>query len=290
MEHCQQSGSSDRTLSEKDFIRVSQFIHQQYGIHLPPTKKPLLEGRLRKRMKFIKMNSYRLYCDYLFTGEGMTEELPHMIDVVTTNKTDFFREPSHFTYLTHQALPELLKAQKHNLKKNILGWSAACSTGEEPYTLAIVLSEFAAQCPGFDFTVLATDISTRVLSKAEQAIYEVEKIEPIPIALRKKYLLKSKDASQKVVRIAPEVRLKVKFHRLNLVERQYEIPNDIDFIFCRNVLIYFDAETQERLIQQFCKHLTPGGYLFMGHAETINNMNVPLRYVAPTIYRKGVIS
>ncbi len=285
MNLCAEPNGIDRSLSEHDFTRVSRFVHEQFGIHLTPQKKSLLEGRLRKRMRATRIDSFRRYCDYLFTGAGMAEELPHMIDAVTTNKTDFFREPSHFAFLVDRALPELAAVRPE--RKQVLVWSAACSSGEEPYTLAMVLQEFADRCPGFDFAVLATDISTRVLDKAREGIYEAEKIEPVPMDLRKKYLLRSRDPAQRRVRIAPELREKVLFRRMNLAEQRYEIPEGIDVVFCRNVLIYFDAATQERLIGQFCRHLSPGGYLFMGHAETISNMNVPLAYVAPTIYRKA---
>ena len=278
---------STQKMTEKDFIRLSYFIQQEYGIQLPPAKKTLLEGRLRKRMKCVNETSFSRYCDYLFTGKGMKEELPHMIDAVTTNKTDFFREPSHFTYLTGKALPALLSIQGNWGRKKIQIWSAACSTGEEPYTLAMVLSEFSDHCSGFDFSILATDISTEVLGKAEQATYEIDKIEPIPLPMRKKYLLKSRDSSKGIVRMAPEIRQKVTLLRLNLMDTRYAVPKDVHIIFCRNVLIYFDAPTQERVIRQFCEHLAPGGFLFMGHAETLNNLNVPLSYEAPTIYRKA---
>ncbi len=276
----------DQHLSDSDFNRLSGFIHSQYGINLPPAKKSLLEGRLRKRMKHFQMMSFRQYCDYLFTREGMAEELIHMIDAVTTNKTDFFREPSHFTYLTEKILPELMKLPGAGGKLDFVIWSAACSSGEEPYTMAMVLSEYASQTPGMDFSVFATDISTKVLSTAQQAIYDTDKIEPIPMGIRKKYLLRSRDPAARVVRIAPELRQKVTFRRMNLMDTTYSIPANIHAIFCRNVLIYFDAATQERLIRQFCNHLVPGGHLFMGHAETLNNLKVPLQYVAPTIYRK----
>ena len=276
----------DKKLSDNDFIRLSRFIHQQYGIHLPPAKKSLLEGRLRKRMKQCAMGSYSAYCDYLFTDQGMKEELVYMIDAVTTNKTDFFREPYHFEFLALQALPELIGKRHSPFRKKILAWSAACSTGEEPYTLAMVLSEYAMNCPGFDYSILATDISTKVLDIAETAIYQDEKIRPVPLALRKKYLLKSKDPGKRIVRIAPELRSRVTFRRFNLMDGNFPVSEPLDVIFCRNVMIYFDIETQERLVRNFHDHLSPGGYLFMGHAESINNMNVPLRYVAPTIYQK----
>ncbi|MBI5591706.1 MAG: protein-glutamate O-methyltransferase CheR [Deltaproteobacteria bacterium] len=275
-----------RKLSDKDFLRVSRFIHQQYGIHLPPAKKTLLEGRLRKRMKQCAIDSFRGYCDYLFTDQGMKEESIYMVDAVTTNKTDFFREPYHFEFLTLRALPELIEKRDSLFRKKIQVWSAACSTGEEPYSLAMVLSEFSLNCPGFDYSILATDISTKVLDIAETAIYNEEKIRPVPHALRKKYLLKSKDPRKKIVRITPELRDQVAFRRFNLMDGPFPIDEPLDIIFCRNVMIYFDGETQERLVRQFHECLSPGGYLFMGHAESINNMNVPLRYVAPTIYQK----
>ena len=276
----------EKKLSDNDFLRVSRFIHQQYGIHLPPAKKTLLEGRLRKRMKQCAIGTYSGYCDYLFTEQGMKEEIIYMIDAVTTNKTDFFREPYHFEFLTLQALPELTGKRNSPFRKKIQAWSAACSTGEEPYTLAMVLNEYALKCPGFDYAILATDISTKVLDIAEDAIYSEEKVIPVLYALRKKYLLKSKDPSKKNVRITPELRSRVTFRRFNLMDSNVPIAEPLDIIFCRNVMIYFDIETQERLVRMFHQHLVPGGYLFMGHAESINNMDVPLRYVAPTIYQK----
>jgi chemotaxis protein methyltransferase CheR len=274
------------TLSDQDFLRISQFIHRQIGIYLPVAKKTLLEGRLRKRMRSTNISSLSDYCNYLFTTKGITEEVSQMVNAVTTNKTDFFREDFHFKYLAEKALPELIKKQGNSAYRSVLAWSAACSTGEEPYTLAMVLHDLATRSFAFDFSVLATDISSQVLEKAELAVYEAEKIEPIPMEMRKKYLLKSKDPSKNVFRVVPELRQKVDFRRMNLVADRYNMPEGIHMIFCRNVLIYFDLPTQERVIRQLCHHLAPGGYLFMGHSETINNMDVPLTGMAPTVYRK----
>lgn len=277
--------SPEKKLSDQDFVKLSQFIHQQYGIHLTHAKKSLLEGRLRKRMKHCGIDSFSEYCNFLFTEEGMNEELVFMIDAVTTNKTDFFREPYHFEFLTKQAVPELTAHQVAH-RKRITAWSAACSTGEEPYTLAMVLSEYASQRSGFDFSILATDISTKVLDIAQTAIYDEEKISPVPYALRKKYLLRSKDPNKKIVRIIPELRNRIAFRRFNLMDTRKPIADPLDVIFCRNVMIYFDIHTQENLIRRFHDMLTPGGYLFMGHAESINNLDVGLRFAAPTIYQK----
>jgi chemotaxis protein methyltransferase CheR len=277
--------SPEKKLSDQDFVRVSQFIHQQYGIHLTAAKKSLLEGRLRKRMKQCDIDSFSEYCNYLFTDQGMKEEMIFMIDAVTTNKTDFFREPYHFEFLTQQAIPAL-SAKQLTHRKRINVWSSACSTGEEPYTLAMVLSDYAAHHPEFDFSILATDISTKVLDIAQTAIYDEEKIAPIPYALRKKYLLRSKDPNKKAVRIIPELRNRIAFRRFNLMDRRKPVAEPLDIIFCRNVMIYFDIQTQENLIRKFHDILTPGGYLFMGHAESINNMDVGLNFAGPTIYQK----
>jgi chemotaxis protein methyltransferase CheR len=211
----------------------------------------------------------------------MEEELTPMIDQVTTNKTDFFREPAHFDYLARKALPELTLS-----KKSIVLWSAGCSTGEEPYTLAMVLNEFADGHRGCDFTILATDISTRVLEKARLAVYDEEAVSPVPPELKKKYLLRSKDRTRSLYRVRPELREHVRFRHLNLMDGDFGFREQMDIIFCRNVIIYFDKPTQERLLNGFCRHLSPHGYLFMGHSETLFGMDLPLVQVAPTVYRR----
>ena len=176
-------------LSEKDFKRLSKFIHSECGIKMPDSKKTMLESRLQKRLRRLRLTSFTEYCDYLFSPQGIENELVHMIDVVTTNKTDFFREPGHFDYLAQKALPELIALHGAGIRKNLMVWSAGCSTGEEPYTLAIVLSEFTERCPGFKFRylILATDISTEVLEKAKHGIYEHERVDPLPPGMKKKY-------------------------------------------------------------------------------------------------------
>ena len=228
------------------------------------------------------MKSYGEYADYLFSSEGQATEMVHLYDAVTTNKTDFFREPGHFTYLTEQVLPELLQRRESPLHF----WSAGCSTGEEPYTLAMVLLEAQERFGSFDFTVTATDISTRVLEIARKAVYREERAEPIPLNLRRKYLLRSRDRSAQLVRIAGEVRKKIRFGRLNFMDREFGLREPMQVIFCRNVIIYFDRPTQEALMLRFCRHLVPGGFLFLGHSESLHGLDLPLVQVAPTIYRK----
>ncbi len=286
--NCNQQNITNKNagLSDREFNRMSEFIHTQYGIKMPPAKKTMLEARLLKRLRSLNMRSFTQYCDYLFSPEGMEKELVHMIDMVTTNKTDFFREPTHFHYLVRTALPELIRIADSGLNKTLMAWSAGCSTGEEPYTLAIVLSEFAQQCPGFHFSILATDISTRVLDKAKTGIYDQERVEPVPMDLKRRYFLKGKNSQAGLVRMAPELREAVRFRRLNFMQDDFGFREKMDVIFCRNVIIYFDRPTQEMLINRFCRHLIPGGYMFLGHSETLHGLDIPLVPTAPTIYRK----
>lgn len=275
-------------MSYKEFRRLSQFIEEHLGIKMPDVKKTMLESRLQKRLRHLGLSSFSEYCDYLFSDEGIESELVHMIDMVTTNKTDFFREPGHFDYLIRKALPELVKSQGAGITRRFTLWSAGCSTGEEPYTLAMVLSEFRLKYPGlgFEFMILATDISTRVLETASKGIYEEERIAPVPQALRKRYLLRGRDNSRGLVRIVPELRGHVRFRRLNFMEGDFGMREPLDIIFCRNVFIYFDKPTQESILRRFCMHTRPGGYIFIGQSETLNNMDLPLERVNPSVYRK----
>ena len=273
-------------LSQELFSRLSDFIYRESGIKMPLTKKTMLEARLQKRLRSMGLTSYDEYCSYLFSPEGIANELVHMIDVVTTNKTDFFREAQHFEYLIEHVLPGLVQSKGAGIRRPFMAWSAACSSGEEPYTLAMVLDQFSRRARGFTFQVLGTDISTRVLETARDGIYHEERIEQIPLELRSSYFMKSRDRSRKLVRVVPELRAHVKFRRLNFMEDDFGMREKMDVVFCRNVLIYFDRPTQEAVINRICGHLHSGGYLFTGHSETINGMKVPLTPVANTVSRR----
>ena len=272
------------SLTDKEFRRLSEFIHGEYGIKMPAVKKKFLEGRLQQRLRWLKFDSFANYCDYLFSNEGKAKELPLFVDKITTNKTDFFREPAHFERLTQIILPELVVNPE--TRKTLMVWSAGCSTGEEPYTLAMVLNEYFEQRPKirWDFSILATDISSEVLKTAKHAVYEESRIEPVRMEMRRKYLLKSK--IKREVRLIPKIRKQVQFKRLNFMERNFKMNGKMDLIFCRNVIIYFDKATQEKLINHFCSYLNKGGYLFLGHSESIQGLEVPLVQVFPTIYSK----
>lgn len=272
------------TLSNEDFKRLSTFIFKEYGIKMPEVKRTMLQSRLHKRLRELNMTNYKDYVDFVFSKEGQGNEVIHMIDVVSTNKTDFFREPVHFEFLHSTVLPELLNSERPN--RFIKVWSAGCSSGEEPYTLAISLSEYMLEHPGFDYSIFATDISSRILKSAVEAIYKENRVEIMPIQLKKRYLLKSKDRTNPTVRIIPELRRRVTFQRLNFMDNQYNVPDNMDIIFCRNVLIYFDRETQEKVINKLCSKLKPDGFFFLGHSESITNFDVPLKQLKPTIFRK----
>ncbi len=276
----------EASLSDHLFNRLREFIYSHTGISLQFNKKTMLEGRLLKRMRVLGLISFRKYCEYLFSSVGMKQELTHLIDVVTTNKTDFFREPSHFSFLSEIVLPELSEKIRQRADRTLKIWSAGCSSGEEPYTLGMYILDYTLLSLRFDFSILATDISTQVLDKAKKGIYTSERIAPIPLNLRRKYLLRSKDRNKNIFRIVPALRHSVKFRRLNFMDDDFGISDTMDIIFCRNVLIYFDKKTQERLLRKFCGHLSPGGYVFIGHSETLSGMNIPLVQVASTIYKK----
>ncbi|MCP4108461.1 MAG: protein-glutamate O-methyltransferase [Desulfobacteraceae bacterium] len=275
--------SSATTMSAKTFSRFSAFIKTEIGINMPDAKKTMLQARLQKRLRKLGIKTFEEYYDYVFSPAGVEKELANMIDVITTNKTDFFREPQHFDYLVQTVLPELISTR--GMKKKAMVWSAGCSSGEEVYTLAMVLSEFSYKFPGFQYSILGTDISTKVLKEAVVGIYDHEKVEPVPLTLRKKYLLRSKDKEKQLVRIAPELRSLVSFRRVNFMENDLGIREAVDIIFCRNVLIYFDRPTQEKVLNRLCRYLKPGGYMFMGHSETLSGLNVSLIPACSTVYK-----
>lgn len=270
-------------MTQKAFQRMSSFVYEQVGIKLPAGKQVMLEARLQKRLRALGHASYDQYAEFLFTPEGQRTELQHFIDVVTTNTTEFFRESKHFDHLAAQVIPQWIA--KHGHSRPFRVWSAGCSAGMEPYTLAMVLSEAATRNPGFAFSILATDISSRVLEQAVRAIYEMERVNSIPEHYRRKYLLRSKDKNKRLIRMAPEIRACVHFERLNFMD-DFKVGDPMDVIFCRNVIIYFDKPTQEGVFGRFCTCLRPGGHLFIGHSESLAGMRLPLETVAPTIYRR----
>jgi len=270
-------------LRNHDFQKLSRFIYDRLGIKMPPEKKLLLESRLQKRLRVLQIPDFKTYCTYLFSKEGLEQEFVFMTDAVTTNKTDFLREPRHFDFLNSVIVPEFLKTQN---QRPLRIWSAACSTGEEPYTTAMFLEEAIEKMGPLHYEILATDISIKVLKQAAGGIYKEDQIKDIPKDFRKKYLLRSKDPKNALVKIIPELRRKVTYKQLNLMCADYKLDTLQDIIFCRNVLIYFDKETQKNVVQKLIKYLRPGGYLFIGHSESLFEMNLPLKQLMPATFQK----
>lgn len=272
-----------KILTDSDFWKLSSFIYTNYGIKLPITKKIMLQSRILTRLKSNNIDSFKEYCDFVLSGKCGESEIINMIDLVSTNKTDFYRESPHFDFMKSAVLPEFVENYSG---KPLKVWSAASSSGEEVYTIAIVISEFLEGKNTFDFSIFGTDISSRILVKAALGIYPLERVDVIPLVQKKKYLLRGKNKETPIVRIIPELRAKTKFERLNLVDESYNVPKDFDVIFCRNVLIYFDRETQEKVVTKLCNHLKVGGYFFLGHSESIVGIDVPLVQVKPTMFQK----
>jgi chemotaxis protein methyltransferase CheR len=270
------------SLSSRNFDILSRYIYDYSGIKMPIGKKTMLEGRLRRRLRFVGIDGLNQYCDYLFNDGGIESEAIHLIDVVTTNKTDFFREPTHFDHLTSKALPDLVAKGHRRLRV----WSSACSIGAEPYTLAMVIEDFVQAKGGPDYSILATDLSTDVLRVAKRGIFSEAMIEPVDRERRKRYVMEPRDPSRGEVRIHPRLRAKVGFARLNLMDASYGVGDPMQVIFCRNVLIYFDKKTQEKVLSRLCDKLVPGGYLYVGHSETITGLALPVRQVANTVFQK----
>lgn len=269
-------------LNSRNFDLLSRYIYDYSGIKMPLAKKTMLEGRLRRRLRFVGLDGLNQYCDYLFKEDGIQSEAIHLIDAVTTNKTDFFREPAHFDHLTNKGLPDLV-GQGH---RRLRVWSSACSIGAEPYTLAMVIEDFNGASGGPDYQILATDLSTDVLRVARRGIYSNAMIEPVDDERRKRYVMEPRDAGRGEVRIHPKLRSKVGFARLNLMDASYNVGEAMHVIFCRNVLIYFDKKTQEKVLSRLCDKLAPGGYLYVGHSETITGFALPVRQVANTVFQK----
>ncbi|MDR7146252.1 CheR family methyltransferase [Rhizobium sp. BE258] len=269
-------------ISKRNFDKLARFIYDYSGIKMPPTKLTMLEGRLRRRLRATHHSSFDDYCDFLFDHGGLEQETVYLIDVVTTNKTDFFREAKHFEYMQLTALPALVAGGARKIRT----WSSACSTGAEPYTMAMVLSEFVEERAGLSYSVLATDLSTDVLQTARRGIYPQDLVQPVPHDLQRKYVMTAKQPGRRDVRIAPSLRSKVGFARMNLMDDKYPVGEPMQIIFCRNVLIYFDKPTQQGVLSRLCDCLADGGYMFIGHSESITGFDLPLKQVSNTVFQK----
>jgi chemotaxis protein methyltransferase CheR len=257
--------------------RISELVYQAAGINLKQNKEALVRARLMKRLRALGIRRVSDYLDVIASEAG-GEEVGRLVDVMTTNKTSFFRENEHFSFLRDSVLPQMAAAR-------LRFWSAACSSGEEPYTLAIVLREHLSGIEHKDVRILATDISRRMLEKARQAIYPSAVLQEAPLPQYRRYFLPLTNGQRGAVRIAAEAQKIVHLAYLNLME-PWPMRGGFQVIFCRNVMIYFDRPTQQRLIQRFWEVLEDGGYLFVGHSEGLSAITHRFRYIRPAVYRK----
>lgn len=267
-------------ITDQEFDLMASFIQKHYGIHLKKEKKALMIGRLHKVLASKGVNSFTEYYEYLSkdsTGDAVAE----LVDRISTNHTFFMREADHFDFFKNVVLPDLKTSLK---RKDLRVWCAASSSGEEPYTLAMIIQEvFEDAFSSWDTKILATDISNDVLQKAKEGVYNIDAVRTLPERWVKKYF-KSKD--NETMQVIPSIKNQVIYRRLNLMDHPFPFKEKLHVIFCRNVMIYFDQKTKDQLVAQFYNLLEDGGYLFIGHSEAINRQNNPFVYVRPSVYRK----
>ena len=275
-------------MSDKLFKSFSDLIYSLCGIYLPLRKKTMLTSRLMKRLSDLNISSMQDYYDYLLTSDRRTEEIIKMIDAVTTNKTEFFRDERQFNFLSSEVLPLFLNEKRISAGNRLNIWSAGCSTGEEIYTLAIVLAEFYDRnnIPR-SFSISGSDISTRVLDLARAGVYKQEIIEKLPKYLLNKYFNKKKtNKGEEEYQVNNELKKYLNILRFNLMDSDFKVMASKDIIFCRNVIIYFDRKTQHELFEKFYHCLNTGGFIFIGSSESLFSITDKFRMVAPSIYEK----
>lgn len=276
-----------RGMSDREFGVFRELVHRETGIALGPHKRALLEARLTKRLRSLQLSSFSDYHHYLQKFDAGGEERRRFVNAVTTNETAFFREPGHFTHLTSTWLPaRQAAAESRGERRRVRAWSAACSSGEEPYSLAMTLLA-ALDTSQWDVRILASDIDTDVLERAAAGVYPSESVARVPEATLKRCFLRGVGAREGTVRVRSEVRSLVTFRRLNMLDASWPIRTQFDLIFCRNVLMYFDRPTQARLVSRLERALTPEGLLLLGHAENLLGLATSMRRVTSTIYRHG---
>lgn len=272
------------SMSDHEFSRYRKLIYSRAGINLMPPKKALLEARLNRRLRELGLESFREYYDYI-TADQSGAELVRLLDRVATNETHFFREPRQFEFLENRLLPDWLAQGDAGLRpRQVRVWSAGCSTGEEPYSLAMTLLDHLPPARGWKLEIVGSDLSTRVVEAAQKAIWPIAKAEEIPESYLKRFMLKGSGAQAAYMKAGPGLRSIVRCMNLNLNAHSYPLSGLFDLIFCRNVMIYFDAPTRGRVVERLLRHLTAGGYLFVGHAESLTGFNSQLRHVIPTVY------
>ena len=273
--------SREYTYTQADFEKVKKMIYASTGISLSDSKMNMVYSRLARRLRVHSLKSFKEYLN-LLENAGSAEQ-QEFVNALTTNLTAFFRENHHFDYLTRTLVPEFLQRNRQYRRLRI--WSSGCSTGEEPYSLAIALRESLPETGGWDVRILATDIDSAVLSKAAEAVYPAERVAGVEQGRLRRWFQRGRGARSGMVRLKPEIRSLVEFYQLNLIQ-EWAMSEPMDFIFCRNVMIYFDKKTRVKLVERYANNLCDGGYLFIGHSESLFNLTDRFELIGNTIYRK----
>ncbi len=276
--------ATEISLSEADFRRLRDWIHRETGIYLGESKQTMLKSRLVRRLASLQLDSFRDYFHYLSEQDSRGMEREQLINCITTNKTDFFRENHHFKFLREKIFPMLQQRAAAGGPKKLRIWSAACSTGEEPYSIAMTVREHFGSYSDWDLRILATDIDTRVLAHAECGIYDEDRVEEIPKAIRNRYFRKRTREQETSYQVTDELRSLITFRSLNFMEPNWPINAKFDCIFCRNVIIYFNAETQDNLMRRLHGYLHPHGHMILGHSESLLRLNDYYASLGQTIY------
>jgi chemotaxis protein methyltransferase CheR len=279
--------SRTASLGRAEFARFQQLIYREAGIHLGESKQALLVGRLARRLRELGLRSYGAYWRLVGPGGDLAERA-RMIEAVCTHETHFFREPQHFEFLARDLFPRWkAEAAARRRPRQVRVWSAGCSSGEEPYSLAMSLLHHLPPEEGWKLEVVATDLSTRVLERARTGIWPLKKREEIPPAYLKRFMLKGRGAQEGMLAAGSEIRGLVDFRVLNLNDPEYDLTGRFDLIFCRNVLIYFDAVSRAAVVERLLDRLEPGGHFFLGHAESLSRVTGRARHVLPTVYARS---
>lgn len=271
-------------IAETEYEFIRRIVYDHSRINLGSDKKTLVTSRLAKRLRSLQLRDFDEYCR-LLKSPGGTQELSNLVDVISTNHTNFFREGKHFEFLQQVVLPQWIP-RLAQAGEPFRVWSAASSSGEEPYTIAIVLADYFRQQANLAWGIDASDISTRILAKAREAIYAAERLAEVQPEWQRRYFQKGINDWAGYYRVKEELRQRVRFHHLNLLQPSYPFTAKFQVIFCRNVMIYFDRATQETLVNKLTEQLVPGGYLMVGHSESLSNIQHSLRPVQPAVYLK----
>lgn len=273
-------------ISDELFSRLGGLVTETYGIKMTPEKKIMFEARLQRRLIELQIDSFDEYAKLFSSEQLQHDELRAIANFISTNKTEFFRENDHFDFLKKAVLPAIIEGNNDG-GRMVSVWSAGCSSGQEPYSIAISIEEFIRISKiNSNYRILATDISDRMLKVAKNAVYPLSQVSGIPIEIKKRYMLKSKNSEEEKIRIISSIREKVRIARLNLMELVDFSPEKFDVVFLRNTLIYFSPEVQFNVLRGVVSNIKVGGYLFIGHSESLINLDLPISQVAPSVYRK----